>query len=386
MKKAIVLLMIATLLFSCANVFSEEAPAQTAVDLSKTSAAILVNIETGKAVISKDSEKPVEAAGLVRLPALLAVCRAFDEGRLNPEETVTVVPEAASVRGATAFLSPNERIIAGELLKAAVMLLAGDATYALLHAAYPGEATSIQAVNAVLTPLGIGGIGESSMGAGRRFSAAELAKICTALSESAAWRKYSSIYLDTLEHENAPPTELTNPNRLVRHYSGCFGLATGSVGSSEYSGAFIAARGSTTFLAVVTGISDSASRFKIASEMLDHGFSAYRAVEIGEDAECEAELSVTGGTKPRIKLIPQGNVKALVPVTDTAVTTEKELPECVEAPIEEGAILGKLIIKNARGETLGEIPLAAAESIEKSSWKDSFIHIALNWLHVEPKA
>ena len=112
----------------------------------------------------------------------------------------------------------------------------------------------------------------------------ELAKVCMALSESGSWRKYSSVYLDTLTHENAPPTELTNPNRLVRFYSGCFGIATGSVGAAQYCGAFIAKRGSTTYLAIVAGLPDSASRFALASEMLDYGFSAYRAVEIGSQS------------------------------------------------------------------------------------------------------
>ena len=383
MKRLCAMILIAASLCFCSGAGALEDPSNSPVDLTKAEAAILVNLETGRTILGKDTEKPVEAAGLVRLPALLTVCRAFDEGRIKPGDTVTVVPEAATVRGATAFLSPNERIDADELLKASAMLLAGDAVCALIRAAYPGEAASISAVNEVLARLGIGQIGESSLGTGRKFTVSELAKVCMALSESGSWRKYSSVYLDTLTHENAPPTELTNPNRLVRFYSGCFGIATGSVGAAQYCGAFIAKRGSTTYLAIVAGLPDSASRFALASEMLDYGFSAYRAVEIGADQTSELKASVSGGKSVTVKLTAGDDLKALLPVTDTKVLTEAVIPEYVEAPIIKGAEIGTLIMKNARGETLGEIPLKAAETVERALWKDRFMALIADWLHIE---
>ncbi len=371
-----------TLIMLVANAAAVCAEAEAPIDLSAASAALLVNTETGKTVLCMNEEKPVEAAGLVRLPALLTICRAFDEGRLTCDMTVTVSSEAAAIRGTTAFLSPNERIKAEELLKASVMLTAGDSIRALLQALYPSEAAEIEAIDLLLSGLGIAGIGENSMGKGRQFTVSELAKICTALSESGSFRKYSSVYLDSLPHEAAPTTELTNPNRLVRHYSGCFGLATGSVGSSEYAGAFIATRGTTTYLAVVTGLSDSASRFRLASDILDYGFSAYRAITLDSEAISTPAVRVTGGTANTVEAVIEGSITALMPVTETKLVTETELAETVEAPIEKGDRLGRIILKNARGETVGEIPLAAASSVSKSAFSDRFLAVIAQWLHI----
>ncbi|MBR3459419.1 MAG: D-alanyl-D-alanine carboxypeptidase [Clostridia bacterium] len=349
------------------------------IDLSGASAAILINTDTGTVIFEKNSTQPVEVAGLKRLPALLAICSAFDNGLINMDTDVLVSPEAAAIRGATAFLSPNEHIKAGELLKAAVILAPGDAIYSLLHTVYPGEASALEAVNGLLSELGASSVSES-MGTEAELSLEALSKVCVRLSSSEAFLKYSSVYLDTLPHENASATELTNPNRLVRHYSGCFGMATGSVGSSEYSGAFIARRGNTTFLAIVAGLNDSASRFKLGSDMLDYGFAAYRLVEIGKEGESAGSVPVNGGTIGSVEAVTKGNVTALMPVNDAKVISNAELPESMDAPIEEGAVLGSLKLTDSSGKLIGEVPLVAVQSVESTSFWDCFIKVLLQWL------
>ena len=350
------------------------------IDAGKASAALLINVETGRVLFEKDPNLSVEAAGLRRLPALLTVCAAFDEGLLSEESTVTVADEAARIRGTTAFLSSNERIEAGSLLKAAVMLTAGDAVFALLCAAYHSEAGALEAVNERLSLLGITPV-ENSMGEGRLFTLTELASICMELVKSEAYLKYSSLYTDTLTHENAKPTELTNPNRLVRHYSGCFGLATGSVGASQYSAAVIAKRGSATFLALAAGLPDSASRFALITDMLDTGFASYRVVSIGSRGESFGTVNVAGGAIGSIDAVLSDEAMILLPVNDTKIIREPSLPEEVEAPLEEGAEIGRLIVKNSSDDVLAEIPLTASGAVKRASFADEFLKLARDWIH-----
>ena len=137
--------------------------------------------------------------------------------------------------------------------------------------------------------------------------------------------------------ESGQVTELVNPNRLVRFYSGCFGAATGSVGQTEYAGAFIAKRAGTTFCAVITGMPDSKSRFALASSMLDSGFAAYRAAAI-ERAKAML-VPVTGGVKGQVEAEVEGGAYILLPAGDLKITSEAELPGFVEAPVEKGACL-----------------------------------------------
>ena len=367
------------LLLLCSAVKAEPL---TAVDAADAAAALLVNTETGTVLFEKNADAPVDAAGLKRLPALLAVCRAFDDGIIAEETVVTVSAEAAGIRGTTAFIAPNERIAAGGLLKAAVMLTAGDAIYALLLSAYHDEYDALGAVNNLLCASGASPA-DNSLCEGREFTLRELMKISSELVKSPAFLRYSSVYTDTLPHENAKATELTNPNRLVRHYSGCFGLATGSVGASLYSAAVIARRGTTTFLALAAGLPDSSSRFRLVSDMLDAGFAAYRAVSVDESGRSFGSVSVRGGEPRKAEAVLGSGACLLLPVNDTRIVKEAVLPDELEAPIDEGAAIGRLIIKNSSGDILAEAPLIAAYEIKKASYKDEFLKLALNWIHAE---
>ncbi|MBQ2518184.1 MAG: hypothetical protein II536_05080 [Clostridia bacterium] len=344
--------------------------------LDTASAAVLINAETGAEVCGRNTQTPVEAAGLRRLPALLAVCRAFDGGEITESTPLRVSERAARERGATAFLAAGERIEAGPVLKAAVMLTAGDAIRALLEAAYPADGGK-SAVNSVLSEFGAAPA-DDPMGEGCAFTVGELAAVTLGLAKSPAWLKYSSCYTDTLTHESGQVTELVNPNRLVRFYSGCFGAATGSVGQSEYAGAFIAKRAGTTFCAVITGMPDSKSRFALASSMLDSGFAAYRAAAI-ERAKAML-VPVTGGVKGQVEAEVEGGAYILLPAGDLKITSEAELPGFVEAPVEKGSVLGRLIIKNASGEAITELCLKAAETVEKAGFADAFTAAARSWL------
>ncbi|MCR5610246.1 MAG: hypothetical protein K6F68_00230 [Clostridiales bacterium] len=379
MKRFISALIAFTILFT---LFPALAEPNDTVGISKAASALLMDADSGKVIMEKDSGKKTEAAGLKRLPALLTVCRAFDSGELTEETVVTVCDEAAKIKGPTAFISANERILAGQLLKAAVILTAGDAIYALLRSVYKSETASLEAVNNVLKEEGLDPLAGDSIGNGTFFSANDVARISFSLSKSGAFLKYSSVYLDTVTHENAKPTELTNPNRLVRFYTGCFGVATGSVGSSEYAGAFIARRGSTCFLAVILGMPDSGSRFSLATNMLDYGFSMFRSVNIGKNCDDLGSVPVIGGKERSVEVGADGVMNVLMPIGDTKIKTEVILPEEIEAPVEKGAVIGTFKIFNSSGELIGEVPITAKNTVEKAVFGDYFILMLLSWLRI----
>ena len=48
--------------------------------------------------------------------------------------------------------------------------------------------------------------------------------------------------------------------------------------------------------------------------------------------------------------------------------TDPELMERLEAPVRQGDSLGTLTVKR-QGETVAEVPILAAETVERISWK-----------------
>ena len=122
-------------MLACPAALAEDVTAET----GQVKAAIVTEAESGQRIFEKNAEERLNLGGLVRLPALLYALECMDSGKLAADENIVVSPEAASVGGATAFLKAGETIKAGTAMKAAVMITAGDATFALAEACAGGR-------------------------------------------------------------------------------------------------------------------------------------------------------------------------------------------------------------------------------------------------------
>ena len=54
-------------------------------------------------LLDKKGSEPMAVAGLRKLPAMLTLCRAFDNGLISENTGMQVSPHAASISGPTAF-------------------------------------------------------------------------------------------------------------------------------------------------------------------------------------------------------------------------------------------------------------------------------------------
>ena len=332
----------------------------------EVSAALLAEVGTGRVVYEYNSEEKLPAAGLTRLAALVSVCKGFDEGRLKPGDAVSVSEKAAGIGGTTAFLKAGEQMDAETMLLAAVMINAGDATHSLALAAAGSESAAVQEINACMAGIGVETNFSEICGAGEKLSASELAKIGAALTASESYRKFGTKFYEKIEHNTgAGATELANPNKLVKQYSGCIGVGTG---------------GNTAFIAVVLGAKTSGTRFDCGSALLDYGFASFRSVEINKKGDLFGQVAVNGSMRRSIGAAAESNVILLVSVSDTAYSLNAELAECLEAPITTGDKVGRLIVTDSKGVVLAEVALIADGNAEKAVFADYLKLISTEWI------
>ena len=211
MVRRITSLLLAMLCAFCMQTAFAE-PENAAVNLSRAKSAAVAEASSLSIVLAKEADTKLDVAGLARLPVLLYVCESIDAGIFAPTATVTISEAAAAVRGPTAFVEPYERISAEALLKAAVMILAGDAIQALAEACAGTSGAALAAVNARLSSLSIEAECMSLSGEGTRLSANDLLKLGGALAKSETFCAYSANYMDEIVHEKGNRTELVNPN------------------------------------------------------------------------------------------------------------------------------------------------------------------------------
>jgi len=354
---------------------------ENAVDLSGGKSCSLAEMNTLTPVMQKETDTKMNVAGLARLPVLLYVCEAFDKGILTEKTVITVSEEAAAVPGPTAFVRPFEKIEAGVLLKAAVMILAGDAITALAEtAAGTGEAAAA-AVNERLGRLGILQQFNSICEANGLFSADELLILGKELAQSKTFCSLSTVFLDEIIHENGNRTELVNQNRLLKNVSGCFGIATGSSEEAGYCGIFGVKRGGGAYLCVTLGAENANSRFETAREMIEYAFAAYRTTKITSAGEIVSEgIPVQGGIREKTDLVSHKDAVILEKVGET-YERKLRIPETLQAPLFKDVSVGSIFIANSAGEKVMEIPIYPAETVEAAAVFDYVRKIMVRWVH-----
>ena len=320
-------------------------------------AAVLYEPDTGTALWQKDAAAGHAVAGLSKLPAILTLCQLMDDGALNGSDALRVSAAAAKVGGPTAFLEEGETIALKELLKAAVMISAGDAITALGEHAFGSREVFTDNVNVTLKQAGLDARASDPLGAGLALSANDLARLGGAALASEAFTKYCVLYLDTLRHDDGRETELVNANRLVRNYAGCTGLLTGSSPEDGYCGVFSAMRNGTRLIAAVIGAETAVRRTAAAVAMLDYGFAGFRTVTLAEAGEAAAEVNVRDGEQKTIRLVPRETLRVLLPAGESPPEPERDVPEKLEAPLRAAEPAGKLVWRGADGAALAEAAL-----------------------------
>ena len=339
-------------------------------------AAVLIEAKTGTRLWEKNADEGLAVAGLSKLPAILTLAQSMDDGSLSSSASIRVSQRAATISGPTAFLEAAEDIDAAALMKAAVMISAGDAITALGETAYGSESVFCANINVTLQQLGVSSSLTDSLGSAARFSAYELALLGTAACESGTFSKYCALYLDEIVHMGERRTELVNANRLLNNYAGYTGLLTGSSQTDGYCGVFSASRNGTTFIVVIIGAESATIRTAAATELLDYGFANFRLMTLAQEGEVFAgELAVRDGDLKSVNLVAANRVDDVVHTQDGALTKRVNAPEYLEAPFDTETVLGSVDFLDSSGNEVLSIPLYASAAVRAFGVKDIIMRI-----------
>ncbi len=95
-------------------------------------------------------------------------------------------------------------------------------------------------------------------------------------------------------------------------------------------------------------------------------------VASSETPICEEKINHAWG-KNSVQIVPEKNINAIVPKTfeESDIKVETEIPDSIDAPIEEGDVVGKAIVyyngKQVKEKTkIAEVNLVSSETVERS--------------------
>lgn len=308
--------------------------AETLPQTANAKAVLLTPAQADLVIAASNADTAYAVAGLAKLPAIVTLALAFDEGLIQGETLMQVSQKASEISGPTAFLEGGEQMKAADLLKAAVMISAGDAIWTLGENAFGSEQVFLKNIEATMQQIGLSLNLADCVGSGAAITAKELGVLARTASQSQAFLSYATKYMDTLTHSDGRSTELVNANRMIRNYSGCRGLLTGSSRDDGYSGVFYAERGGVGYVAVVIGCKNSEERFAAATALFDYAYANCKLQTLTQKlSPTLSAYPVQNGALREVDLYPEETVVSLLRKSDGELQTTYDLPEVLNAPL-----------------------------------------------------
>ncbi|MEF9853364.1 MAG: D-alanyl-D-alanine carboxypeptidase family protein, partial [Hydrogenoanaerobacterium sp.] len=273
---------------------------------------------------------------------------------------------AAGMGGSQIWLEPNEQMSVNDLLKAAAISSANDASVLLGEAVAGSEENFVALMNKRAAELNMKNTSfKNACGldeAGHETTARDIALMSCELLKHPKIKEYSTVWMDSLRDG---ATQLVNTNKLVRFYEGATGLKTGTTDGAGSCLAASAQRGGLSLVAVVMGAPTSDERFAAARKLLDYGFASYEMAALPGISDKLTPVKVKGGTSPEVNVTYEKPADIVVKKGDEQKLEQRiSLVPDLEAPVEKGQVLGRVLVVLG-ASPIAEYTLKAAQAVEK---------------------
>ncbi len=343
--------------------------------------AILIEQNSGQILYGYNVHEKLHPASVTKVMSLLLIMEALDSGKITLETQIPCSTNAASMGGSQIWLDTTETLSVHEMLKAIAVVSANDCVVAMAEYLGGTEDGFVQMMNARAKELGMNdttfknchGLDEDE----HLTSAHDIALMSRELLVNhPKITEYTTIWMDSLRNGESA---LSNTNKLVRNYSGCTGLKTGSTSLALFNLSASATRGGLSLIAVIMKAPTSAIRFSNATSLLDYGFTNYSYKSFGNQGEIVKSVVVTKGVSQEVNAVYETSPSFLIKKgEESGITYEMNLNDSVQAPITQGQLLGT-ITYSLNGDKLGTVSLIAESSVNKITLLTMTKSIFKNW-------
>ena len=361
----------------------------------EATAAILVDTTYGSldVLYDQNSHERRYPASITKVMTALLTVEAVDNGQLSLDDWITVGPEVNHEVGSgssTQNIKEGEVMRLEDVLYCALTASANEACNVLAQAVAGSVADFVDLMNQRAAELGMTGTHFANThgyhNEDHYTTAYDIAIMCAEAMKHPAFRTIVSSVGHTVPATNMSGERMYyNTNGLISNwtYSGyvydkCIGGKTGNTDEAGRCLVAAAEDGDTLLISVVlgsgpvqvAGYSDLRQGQLISSSnLLKWGFSSFSRVTLTKGDEPVAEVKVTLSRQADSVLVkPQGSITCTLPKDLDTELIESEITlfsDTVEAPVEEGKVLGTMKLYY-EDEVYGTLDLVAVTSVERS--------------------
>ena len=326
-------------------------------------AAILMEANTGKVLYEQNCDEAMSPASVTKIMTLLLTMEAMESGAFSLDTLVTASEHASSIGGSQIYLEAGEQLTVRDMIKSVVVASANDVATALAELVSGSEELFVQKMNERAKELGMKntnfenptGLDDNTVN--HVTSARDIAIMSRELMKHELIFEFTGIWQDSIRNGEFV---LTNTNRMIRYYSGCTGLKTGSTSKAGYCISSTAERDGLELIAVILGASTRENRNASAAKLLDYGFSNYAYVSF--EGKSLDPIKVGFGTKDSVNVGYKAFSAVCAKSEANKVSSEIVIPDKLEAPIKKGDVVGEIIYMSGEKE-LGREQIYALEDV-----------------------
>ena len=347
----------------------------------ESGSAVLMEQTTGQILYEHNPHEQLRPASVTKVMSILLIMEAIDSGRISFTDKVSCSENARSMGGSQIWLNETEQLTVDEMLKAICVVSANDCTVAMAEHLAGSEELFVEQMNQKAKELGMNdttfknchGIDED----GHVTSSYDIALMSRELmTKHPQITKYTTIWMDSLRDGKS---ELVNTNKLVRYYSGCTGLKTGSTSLALYNLSATATRDNLSLIAVIMKAPNTATRFAEAKKLLDFGFNTYEFKQFNQKGETIMQIPVQKGISGSVEAIIKEDGGILLKKGEYKdITQTIQLPNSISAPIFEGQHLGEIVYSKGN-DILLTAEIVAKSEVKKMSFGNVLTQVYQKW-------
>lgn len=339
----------------------------------KSQSACLMEAETGEILYEQNATEKLEPASVTKIMTVLLIYEALSSERIKKDDIVTASENAANMGGSQIWLEVGEQLTVDEMLKAILVVSANDCTVAMAEHLAGSEEAFVTLMNERAKELGMTNtnfINSTGLPAENHYTCAEdIALMTKELLKYEDVFNYTMIWMDSLRNGEFG---LSNTNKLIRFYPGANGMKTGFTDTAGYCMSATAKRDDMTLIAVVMKADTSDNRFSDAKKLLDYGFANFSVYRIDENVL--PPMAVHGGKTDSVSLKYDASAILLTKGRDKLVESVTDLPEYLNAPVQEGQVVGQIRYVLC-GEEIAVIDITAVNGVERIGTLELFMKI-----------
>jgi D-alanyl-D-alanine carboxypeptidase (penicillin-binding protein 5/6) len=336
--------------------------------------SLLVGDKDGRVYYSENIQEMHPLASVTKVMTLMVVYDSLRDGEISLNDRVKLSGDSRNVGGSMIWVAEGVKLTVEDLIKATAIYSANNAAYALAEYIGNGDVDKfVQIMNLKASELGLDDdldfytpMGLPPSMTGENMDVGTAFGIYRLSIEALKYPEYIKIASMEEDWIQGGTQHIINRNKLLSKENGIFGMKTGHHSEAGYNISVAAKRENITTITVVFGSPNEEVRDSYVRKYIDKFYDEFSIEKLIDKENFMVEVKVIGGERESIKAYPQEDFEAIIS-ENSEVKIKKTYVESIEAPIENGEVLGnyQLILGN---EIIKEGLLYTRESLPKDSF------------------